>query len=100
MAVSATGTRVQYLVHRMELIIINNRNNNNNHLNITLKFCSSLTDLKALRIEPFEFDLTEDQEISPLQNNIMQIKFSSRITLRGVCLIYYHDQSEASISVV
>ena len=95
MAVSATGTRVQYLVHRMELIIMNN---NNNHLNNTLKFCSLLTDLKARQIEQSEFDLI-DQEISPL-NNIMQIKFSSRITLRGVCLIYYHDQSEASISVV
>ena len=78
MAVSATGTRVQYLVHRMELIIMNN---NNNHLNNTLKFCSLLTDLKARQIEQSEFDLI-DQEISPL-NNIMQIKFSSRITFRG-----------------
>ena len=95
MAVSATGTRVQYLVHRMELIIINNSNNNNNHLNNTLKFCSSLTDFKARQIEPFESDLTEDQEISPEQNNI--IKFSSRITLRGGCLINYHDQSDSSI---
>jgi len=87
----------------MELIIINNSNNNNNknnHLNNTLKFCSSLTDFKTRLIEPFEFDLTEDQEISPLQNNIMQIKFSSRITLRGGCLINYHDQSEASILVM
>ena len=29
----------------------------------------------------------------------MQIKFSSRITLRGGCLINYHDQARASISV-
>ena len=29
----------------------------------------------------------------------MQIKFSSRITLRGGGLINYHDQAEASISV-